>query len=45
VSVATPTAGLLIGLVLMWLVVAVRVVLRILRRGNVDIHDPTKQFD
>ena len=45
VSVATPTAGLLIGLILMWLVVAVRVVLRVLRRGNVDIYDPTKQFD
>jgi TRAP-type transport system small permease protein len=45
VSVALPTAGLLIGLVLMWAVVAVRLVLRVMRRGNVDIHDPTQQFD
>jgi TRAP-type C4-dicarboxylate transport system permease small subunit len=45
VSVAVPTAGLLIGLVLMFAVVAVRLVLRFMRRGDVDIHDPTKQFD
>jgi TRAP-type C4-dicarboxylate transport system permease small subunit len=45
VSVALPTAGLLIGLVLMWLVVVLRLVRRIMRRGNVDTRDPTQQFD
>jgi len=45
VSVAVPTAGLLIGLVLMLLVVAARLVLRVTGRGDVDVHDPTKQFD
>ena len=45
VSVAMPTAGLLVGLVLMLIVVAVRLVLRLMRRDNVDAHDPTKQFD
>jgi hypothetical protein len=45
VSVALPTAGLLIGLILMWAVVAVRLVLRVMRRGNVDTRDPTQQFD
>jgi len=45
VSVAVPTAGLLIGLVLMFLVVAVRLALRLMRRGNLDGHDPTQQFD
>ena len=45
VSVATPTAGLLVGLVLMLIVVAVRLVLRLTRRDNVDAHDPTKQFN
>jgi TRAP-type C4-dicarboxylate transport system permease small subunit len=45
VSVATPTAGLLVGLVLMLIVVAVRLVLRLMHRDNVDAHDPTKQFN
>jgi TRAP-type C4-dicarboxylate transport system permease small subunit len=45
VSVAVPTAGLLVGLVLMFIVVAVRLVLRLTRGNNVDAHDPTKQFN
>lgn len=45
VSVAVPTAGLLVGLVLMFIVVAVRLVLRLTRGGNVDAIDPTKQFN
>ena len=45
VSVAVPTAGLLVGLVLMLVVVAVRLVLRLTRHANVDAYDPTKQFN
>jgi TRAP-type transport system small permease protein len=45
VSVAVPTAGLLIGLVLMFFVIAARVALRLRRGVSANTRDPTQQFD